>query len=61
MVSVESGVRCSLARCLCLKTAVKVLLGAMPYLRKEPASEVTHMVAGRIQFIRAVPDPWAPS
>lgn len=58
----ESG--CSLVGCLCLKTVVRVLPGghALPQglSGKEPASEVTHMVAGRIQFIRAVPNPMGP-
>lgn len=59
MVSVVQESRCSFAGCLCLKPILlKVLPGGLT--GKEPASEVTHMVAGRIQFIRAVPNPMGP-
>ena len=64
MVSIIRESRCSLAGCLCRKTVGKALAGGYASSQgltgKEPASEVTHMVASRIQFIRAVPHPMGP-
>ena len=64
MLSVIQECGCSLVGCLCLETVVTVLPGGYALSQglsgKEPASEVTHMVAGRTRFIGAVPNPMGP-
>ena len=64
LVSVIQDSRCSLAGCLCLRTAVKVLAGGCVSSHgltgKGSASKVTHMVASRIQFFRGCTSPHGP-